>query len=352
MNRWPLYQVAQPDELFSSWLIRNALAHGCTPLSFAGALWPGLRVWITDIDCCVTTAFLQRFDAPLRADLTSLTLRFQTVLKRLSEPGLRRGNVRWILSQGHRNRWCRCGLQFCPLCFAENVPYFRYQWRLAWHTSCPIHGIRLVSRCSECHAPVQPHLLAPPAVDCRRCHECDGLLSKCEVQPCSLPALKLQHLADAKMRTYCGAEGWFEYAYLLISLLRYSMRNRSQSALGMLKALDVDFETGGVISSGLPLELLEVNERTKLLAYLQQILFHPVEQVIRTVSDYRVPVSVFGGPSLRPNSGTLPMSLISATVTRRPRRSPQVIQRRPADQNDVERKWLRLQRKILSYEGA
>ncbi|MGL6052732.1 MAG: TniQ family protein, partial [Aeromonas salmonicida] len=49
-TRWAVPVSLLPDELFSSWLTRAALAQGCDPLVLTGELWPRWRVWASDPD--------------------------------------------------------------------------------------------------------------------------------------------------------------------------------------------------------------------------------------------------------------------------------------------------------------
>ncbi|MFV7432200.1 TniQ family protein [Pseudomonas shirazica] len=58
--RWPLTPPILPDELFSSWLVRTAHAHGCLPSSLTGAVWPGSHAWSVDPDRAHPWANLDR----------------------------------------------------------------------------------------------------------------------------------------------------------------------------------------------------------------------------------------------------------------------------------------------------
>jgi glyoxylate carboligase len=41
----------------------------------------------------------------------------------------------------------------------DAVPYYRLQWRFAWHTGCEKHRCTLLDRCYACNSPVEPHRL-------------------------------------------------------------------------------------------------------------------------------------------------------------------------------------------------
>lgn len=353
LNRWPLYQPIRDDELFSSWLLRNALAHGCAPLAFCGALWPGIRMWTMDIDCGVKAPLLQQLDCSDFPGVATSVHRFNTALRCISGDEIRRANTQWILSLGVRNRQHHCGLQYCPACFEESVPYFRFQWRFAWQTGCLKHGICLLSRCCHCHAPVQPQLLLPPVADCSICHACGAPLgSNLHVAMCTPEALSLQAFADDTLnRAVVSTQSreWFEYAYLLVSLLRYAIRSRSGSTLRMLSLLGAEVKPESEILSGLPLELLEVGERVQLMSLLSPLIAQPVEVVAQAVSEYSLPLSIFGKRVSRPFISEAARTLISAAAAHPHKTSATNKVSQPADRSVVEREWRRLQRKIFSY---
>ncbi|RPD94881.1 hypothetical protein EGN69_01465 [Pseudomonas monteilii] len=48
--RWPLTPPILPDELFSSWLIRTAHAHVCSPSTLTASAWPKSHAWAVDLD--------------------------------------------------------------------------------------------------------------------------------------------------------------------------------------------------------------------------------------------------------------------------------------------------------------
>ncbi len=353
MNPWPLYQPIQDGELFSSWLVRNALAHGCSPLAFSGVLWPGVRIWATDVDCGMKPSLLERLTSDDFPNVAVTARRFLTALNCVSNAEIGHGNVRWILSLGSRNRRHRCGLQYCPSCFEEGIPYFRYRWRFAWHTGCLRHGNCLLSRCMQCHTPIQPQLLKPPAIDCSVCHACgENLGSGLHNRVCLPGALQLQSVADHEMNfgsAAFAAGEWFEYAYLLLGVLRYAMRSQSGPTLRMLSSLGVEIEPHHQICSGLPLELLEVSERMQLLALLAPLVAHPPVVVVQAITEYKLPISVFGTHVSKTFIGTVARSLISATTVRAHKQYTFSKSRLPADRFVVEREWLRLQRKIFAY---
>lgn len=159
-NLWPAHPKPLPDELLSSWLVRLARANRLPLHTFCHLEWPGKAIWNRDID--------KSADADL---LIGLAARTATPFHRVSETTLKDhvgrlherfnpcGNIPWVMPVGvyHRVRKNR-GLQYCPSCLHDaDVPYFRRQWRLAFHVICPRHGAPLCAECPICSAPVLFH---------------------------------------------------------------------------------------------------------------------------------------------------------------------------------------------------
>lgn len=147
-----------PDELFTSWLVRTARANGFKSQSFADLLCgKQSSFWARDQDKLAHLETLQKFgDITGKSfdEVYASTLRsYEGVLY---EQHNAHGNTKWILPLGIYHRtWRKGGLQFCPLCLAEDtIPYFRRRWRLAMYTVCDKHGTLMHDRCPKCGAPV------------------------------------------------------------------------------------------------------------------------------------------------------------------------------------------------------
>lgn len=157
---WPLHLKPQFDELLSSWLVRLARAHHIRLHSFCDIAWPKKQIWNRDIDKSADAEILKLLS---RKTATPVARVRSTCLRkyegRLYEKHNPLGNTHFIMPLGifHRTHK-RYGLQFCPLCLAEDGdPYFRCRWRLAIVTVCEKHKIILCDRCPECEAPITFH---------------------------------------------------------------------------------------------------------------------------------------------------------------------------------------------------
>lgn len=158
---WPIHLKPLPDELFSSWVIRFAHAHGYKTESMCRHLFGRDHViWNRDIDRFAPDPIkIRMMDVSgatnIQVQETTLSSLEGFLFNRLN----RMGNSSWILPLGiaHRTRK-KYGLMYCPACLTEDpLPYYRKNWRLAFSTVCVKHRIQLLDKCEFCSAPIAPH---------------------------------------------------------------------------------------------------------------------------------------------------------------------------------------------------
>jgi ribosomal protein L37E len=184
---WPQRPKRFPDELFSSWLWRAAIAAGAAPSRFAAdALGAGLL----DPDREVGEAMLCRLalasgqaaaylangaltPPPRPAPLTRAEV-VQDALLRHGRP---------LLIREVRTHPPRGVLQYCPRCLAKDPqPYFRRGWRFAVEAVCVRHACRLHDACWRCGAVVA--LLAQSFASRQPvCATCGAVLARGAVVP-------------------------------------------------------------------------------------------------------------------------------------------------------------------------
>lgn len=220
---WTIRVLLLPDELFSTWLVRAALAQGCDPMHLTSSLWPRWRAWTIDLDRGLKADRLAVLAARSGLEVSRLEAAMLHPVLAAIAPGIKPEQAKWpwLLSQGSRNRRRRGGLQFCPSCLAEDAtPYFRRAWRLAWHVGCPRHGRLLADHCGRCLAPVEPHRVCAVDVTLCRCSTCGhDLRDTTTVEACA-DALAFQVAADQVLAsgrgTWSASEVarvvWFELA--------------------------------------------------------------------------------------------------------------------------------------------
>lgn len=350
--RWPKAQSLLADELVSSWLIRNAFAHGCSPMSLTGSIWPGWRCWTIDLDRGIPDRKLlplSKMTGIAVSDIYSSTLR--PIAKALN-PALdhHKGMWPWILGLGARNRRHSGGLQCCPLCLAEPVPYYRLSSRLAWHTCCEKHQVRLIDRCPECEAPLQPHLLEQVDLNCGHCHRCHTpFKTHSDSLGFAAGALAFQRAADDAMHGLasednpnCDPGEWFYRARFIIGILRVAAVNGSKPFAAFREA----FHLGAVArpDSGLPIELLSIAERMELLSAAWKVMDmgeHQLYKAITACSPSKY--------SLRIPAGEIPLPLqatLKGLPAGKPRKRTASGFQSPASQHTVAKLWARLKRKV------
>ncbi len=186
---WPQRPKRLPDELFSSWLWRAAVAANVPPRVFAKQV---LASDEGDVDRDIGEANLRRL-----AQVTGQTSGHLAggLLRRVpgatydAQSGLIENVIlsdeRFLLGRGGQDLWGRPNavLQYCPACLAsDGRPYFRRSWRLAHVATCLEHGCRLHDRCWQCDKPVA--LLAQKSIDpVPRCQFCAASLAQASWSP-------------------------------------------------------------------------------------------------------------------------------------------------------------------------
>lgn len=181
----------------------------------------------------------------------------------------------WFLTLGSRNRKRHGGLQFCPQCFTEDKePYFRYYWRLAWHTGCLKHNVSLLDRCTNCHAPVSPNRLLAEDQHLAVCYSCKSDLRLIHPPEINSGALGFQIAADQVLAKGHGEYGafmlephqWFLLNRYFITLLRQAAVRQNQGySSEFIKSLGINADDLVSPATGLMLEMLPVDERVQLL---------------------------------------------------------------------------------------
>lgn len=351
-SRWPRAQCLMADELLSSWLIRSAFAHGCSPMSLTGSLWPRWRCWTIDLDRGLTPARvkpLARVSGISTADICSSTL---DATAQILSPGMdSKGVWPWVLALGRRNRRSTGGLQICPICLSEQIPYYRISSRLAWHTCCEKHLVRLIDCCPRCRAPLQPHLLEQGASNLDRCDRCNTSLSGALDERGFTPgALAFQLAGDNALHGMqrdgavpCEASEWFYRARFVSGVLRVGATTGSKTFAAFREAFNLGEMARPL--SGLPIEMLPVVERMNLLSAVWKIMDMGESQIRETIR-----ACAFSRRSVVLPAGEITLSLQAmldelGQGVARPHK-PMAIST-PTPRRRVENMWARLKRKVL-----
>lgn len=355
VSRWPVPVALAPDELLSMWLVRAALAQGTDPLVLASHLWPKWRVWTIDLDRGIND---DRMSILTReSGIDAAVLRAASLLPIALSTGLERGTVsaiwNWILALGSRNRKRRGGLQYCSLCLANDArPYFRLQWRLAWHTCCAVHKVGLHDRCCHCQSPIEPNRLTESAA-MSSCSDCERDIRHAATLPAEIDALAFQERADRVVLTGSGTYGdhqlqakeWFFLSRYFLMLLRCAARRQSSGLGKCLIGLDPGVSRLRPPLTGLGFEMLPTSERSRFLAGVEALIQAGPEQLRNAVV-----AESMNDTSLRQGWRLLPPHIDDIV-----HEIPQLVRARkanggsssaPISRRAVLYKWARLQRKM------
>lgn len=303
IQRWRSVVELQPDELLSSWLVRAALSYGCDPLVLTGLVWGKWRVWTIDVDRVYDDAILYPLAkiSGMSVDAFKAVSLYPIASQITKQPPPVKEIWPWVLALGARNTKRSGGLQYCPQCLKEDrKPYYRREWRLAWHTVCEKHQCLLLDRCYQCQAPIEPHRLSAEDQHVTICATCKANLSHAPAMRHSHEALQFQKLTDAFLLNnaaeYQGKtiqiSEWFEIADLFVSFLRKINRNQSEALIEMMAQLDIQVTTDLPLYAG-GVELLSVTERHHLLSNLYHLMMISHEKFIQIAIENQLTKQAF-----------------------------------------------------------
>lgn len=358
MSAWSIRVPLLPDESISSWLARSAIAQGCDPLVLTGALWPKWRIWTTDPDRGIKA---DRLRVLAQASGISADEFGRASLRSVIEAVVGRHLVDksawpWLLALGSRNRKRRGGIQFCQACLSEDrARYFRTRWRLAWHIGCPKHGLQLSDRCPCCRSPIEPHRLEAQDGGLGVCATCKAALGRGNGEPARSVAMAFQQAADTAIKvkhaTYgdkqIPASDWFELARHFVALIRRAHAHPKSGLARAIRSLAPDLGADGVVSPGLPVELLSVPERALLMQGAWQMVSAGEHELLQVARD-----AGLSSTSISGSDGTLPNALRRMPellpTPRRQLKATRMAAVRPRSKRSVQIGWAQLQRRFRS----
>lgn len=150
MHSKPLSLVTVPspflDESPASWLMRLCQLHGIWP----NKLLRTFKINVTrDLDRQLQLEHLEalaRASTTKQEKLNCLASKFQHI----TDPSLSRT---FLLCALPRKEFYK----FCPECLVtDEVPYWRFTWRMLYYDFCPIHCCQLQRSCSACGQRIRP----------------------------------------------------------------------------------------------------------------------------------------------------------------------------------------------------
>lgn len=185
----PIYE----DELFRSWLIRNALFLNMKPSQLSTMIFQNTDIWKSDID-------VQLSNKSIELLLDAVEIKKEYLDKALISlncdyfyPHLNGSKqIKWVLSMGVHQRGQKNSIQYCPVCIStDKVPYFRTYWRLGFLTACHIHNVCFLDNCCRCGASIDLVRYEKKRgeyfqqFDCLKCSQCSfDLRDAPKIKPC------------------------------------------------------------------------------------------------------------------------------------------------------------------------
>lgn len=359
---WAVPTPLLPDEIFSSWLVRAAFDNGMEPMGFTDAIWKKSRLWTIDIDRHLsndqisTIAKLSGLDSfqVHNSMLSNVVSRFPDQLianKKQLQP--------WVLALGSRNRARLGGMQYCPHCLAEDeTPYFKLNWRFAWHVACQKHQCALLDRCPHCKAAIQFHKRKFITTSPRHCAICNRDLTNVSSKVGFLPAIQLQLATDNCLisKNKPIIMDWFQRLRLFEGLVRRQYRNNPIAVSHFFKLSNIPINTNVDLTElGLAFEMLGVSERSLYLSKVMPLMEMSPETLLNNLLTTNVTQQAFCAEPL-----PIPESLKNVMAklldgTRNPKKKSQVHASNmipaPKSKRQVERTLEQLKRKMAGLSN-
>ena len=296
-----------PNELLSSWIIRNSIVQGSDPMGWVYGFWGEWRAWTRDIDRHLPwqqTIELSRFSRLPPEEIQAMTLTPVITAIHGRVPDVCK-SWEWVIPTGRRNRSVVSGLQFCPECLKEKGVYFPKDWRLSWHTQCPKHHIRLFDKCDKCAMPFSPHLIDFTSPHVYLCTRCGNDLRTMRAYPSPASALLLQQRIedmlvspDTITRYY---PQWrlqtvkelflFLRDLIVLSIVFSKNEERFEKWQGFLFG-KVYFEPY-YSRTGLTFDMRNIKERESLLLTAFHLLEHTPQYLIGSIQHIQITRSIF-----------------------------------------------------------
>lgn len=329
----------RPNELLSSWIIRNSIMQGSDPMGWVYGFWGEWRAWTRDIDRYLPkerAVELSRFSRLSLESISEMTLTPITIATLGKMPKINRA-WEWIVPTGRRNRHVVSGLQFCPECLKEDPTFFPRDWRLSWHTQCSKHSIRFHDRCDRCAMPFSPHLIDFTAPHTYLCSRCGNDLRTMHTHPSSKQSILFQEKLEevlaspeAIQRHYpqwslTTTEDFFLFLRDLLILSVILSRNEDRFEDWQVYLFAEKRFSRFLSKAGLSFDMRSVEERESLLLIAFQLLESTPENLIKSLRHIQLTQGIFTrqtfphSPYMHRLLSTLP---IPATVTRRKMKAP------------------------------
>lgn len=274
MKFWPIRTAPLPDESLSSWLSRSALALGTDTSTLVRTLKSSWRPWTSDLDRRGPRNQAELIVERSGIDQSAINgMTLQPIAEKISGPNIaKKDRWPWILMLGIRGRDRQFGTQYCSACLrSDPTPYFRRNWRLAWHVVCAQHSMQLSDACPSCNSQIEPHRSRQTDKHIALCWQCNADLASTAAYSAagSVPHIQLQldhALSELQPPQPSHARrNEFVYYARLIASLRRSMASPTATNPSFEYLGDVGKKLRTLKVRPVSFELLRTSERYQLL---------------------------------------------------------------------------------------
>jgi len=289
-----------PNEILSSWLIRNSIANGSDPSSWVSGVWFNFRAWTRDIDRHLPPDKINKL-----SKITSLTpeqirnITLEPTIEKISSNYSLNPKKSWlfIIPTGHRGGKRINGTYFCQDCLKERHFYLKKQWRFAWNVACPIHKQLLLYKCPKCNEAFAPHLINYQNTQIHKCAYCGYDLRLCTSTLANSEVLDFQEklnevvFSQKKILDFplveTNAKELFYTIRILLSFFRYAAYSIKHKNIfkkfGINRKIDISN-----YSKGVSFESMSIQDRQQLLFITSRLSGFNLEEIENVFLDNNV----------------------------------------------------------------
>lgn len=187
------------DEIFTSWLARNATINFLQTPTFINYYFPEYknRLLNRDADILVDRKMAKNFARRMMLNEKGIfNTSLQSYIGFLNETIEFKTRNHLITPMKIKGSYPNIkGLRYCPYCLKEEE-YFKKEWRLSFYTVCPKHKRFLLNKCPQCKEPV---LLTKRKLDIPsfNCWNCGFIYKNAETEKIHANSLAADYLIQA-----------------------------------------------------------------------------------------------------------------------------------------------------------
>jgi len=293
--------LPKENELFTSWLARNATVNFLQTSTFVNKYFPEYKNWFLnrDLDVLSDEKFFKNFSRRMNIDIETLN---QTSLKSyagyLNEEifeKTRNALISPVKMRGLTNKLN--GLKYCPLCLKEEN-YFKKEWRLSFYTVCTKHNVIMLDDCPQCGEPLT---IVRRKNDLKEfnCWKCGFKFQDAEPEFIHKNSKSVEML---KKSMDILNKGWFEFngrvyysiAYFkivkqLAKLIYNKEFRKNYTLLKELEYLNIELPPKELTSSKFMEEFIEVKEALAIFTAIFEILQNS-KNLISFIKSNNIPI--------------------------------------------------------------